>query len=57
LTKRAAWTVGASVGLVILAVVQSLAGYTHLLALHLPLGVALMILISATTAWAWMARS
>jgi hypothetical protein len=55
--KCAAWPVAASIGLVVLAVAQAFAGYGHLLALHIPLGVALMILISAITVWAWMEQS
>jgi hypothetical protein len=48
------WPVFATIGLILLAALQTTAGYDHLLALHVPLGVMLIVLVTLVAVWAWV---
>lgn len=47
------WPVAASVGLFGLIAVQIVLGFTRLLTVHIPLGVAIIVLAVLLTIWAW----
>jgi len=50
------WTIAATVGLLAVTALQTFAGYRRILALHIPLGVALIVLISWLAVWSWRSR-
>jgi len=47
------WPIGASVGLLGLMSLQAFAGFRSLVALHVPLGVVVIVLTVALTVWSW----
>lgn len=54
--RVAGWPIGVAVAIWVAEVVQLVAGYTRAVALHLPLGVALVVAQVLLTAWAWRRR-
>lgn len=54
--RIAGWPIGAAVALLVAELVQLTAGHSRAMALHLPLGVALVIASLLLTGWAWRKR-
>lgn len=50
------WPIVATSALLGLMALQAFAGFRSLLALHIPLGVTVIMLMSAVTVWAWWRR-
>lgn len=51
------WLIGATVGLLALMSLQAFAGFRSLSALHVPLGVIVILVAVALAVWAWLLRS
>ena len=47
------WPILASAGLLVLVVAQMVLGYSRVLAIHIPLGVAIIVLAVGLAVWAW----
>ncbi|WP_436498037.1 hypothetical protein [Actinokineospora sp. HUAS TT18] len=54
--RIAGWPIGASAALLVAELVQLTAGHSRAMALHLPLGVALVVASVLFTGWAWRKR-
>jgi hypothetical protein len=51
--KGPLWPLFASIGLFLIAGIQTSLGYQLVLAVHIPLGVTLIMLVTALAVWAW----
>ncbi len=51
--RGAVWPIAACIGLLTLVATQAMLGYTRVVALHVPLGVTIIVLSVALSLWAW----